>query len=123
MDILVTAEFDSVDLADLASHKVRHLDGVNRVDIIKNRFARGDGDEIESVLPVTPIGSGYSNLGISFTANLVPVAYGPDIYHNETNEKRDALLKAEVADSAAAAKVSSILTSQGGRHVKVIDEK
>lgn len=123
MDIFVTAEFDSVDLADLASHKVRHLDGVKNVDIIKNRLAKDKDDEIESVLPVTPIGSGYSNLSLSFAADLVPEAYGPDIYNNETNKRRDALLKAEVIDSAAAAKVSSILTSQGGRHVKVANQR
>lgn len=123
MDISVTAEFDSVDLADLASHKVRHLDGVKRVDIIKNRFSKDDGNEIEGVLPVTPIGSGYSNLGISFAADLVPAAISADIYNNEIGTRRDALLKADVIDSAAAAKVSAILTSQGGRHVKVNNER
>lgn len=124
MDIYVTAEFDSVDLADLASGRVRNLAGVTGVEIIPNRFSKHEGG-YEASLPLMPT-PGFANMGFLSMGTLypVPVAYGiggkveDDI---EPNHRHDALLKVNMDDENACSRVTSILRGIGGRSIKVIN--
>jgi len=123
MEIYVTAEFDSVDLADLASSRVRNISGVTGTEVLRNRLSEYDGDA-EAATPIIPPAAGFANMGVIPAGSLynVPFAYSFDGVAGDRFEpahRRDALLKVETSDESVAGQVSSVLTNVGGRNVRV----
>lgn len=125
MSVYAVAEFDSVDLADLASGKVRDMRGVVGIEILKNRYAARAEDKNDTTLPIIPAGAGWSYtsgmaIGPSYS---IPFSRGFDGESGENFEpaqRRDALLKVETEDQETARKVSYILRNLGGRGVSIV---
>ncbi|CDZ23576.1 hypothetical protein CCDG5_0438 [[Clostridium] cellulosi] len=125
MSIYTVAEFDSVDLADLASGKVRDMQGVVGIEVLRNRFAARAEDENDTTLPFIPVGTGWS-----YTSGIgggpfysIPFSRGFDDESGENFEpsrRRDALLKVETKDQETAQTVSYILRNLGGRGVSIV---
>lgn len=122
MDIYVTAEFDSVDLADLASGRVRNLPGVTGVDVIPKHSSERDGG-YEAALPFWQV-PGSANLSFFSMSTLYPVPVGVGLNYKddvEPNLNREAILKVRVDDENVCPRVTSILRSIGGRSIKVVN--
>ena len=125
MGTFVVAEFDSVDLADLAIGRLRNVPGIIETEVLRNRFAAEAEDDTESVLPIIPAGAGWS-----FTSGIaagpfypIPAVAGTDggsDWHFEPSHRQDALLRVKIRDDKAASQTSAVLRNIGGRSVRVI---
>jgi hypothetical protein len=125
MGIFVAAEFDSVDLADLAIGRLHNVPGIIGTEVLRNQFAAEADDDTEAVLPIIPSGAGWS-----FTSGMAagPLYAAPAVVgsndssdgHFEPARRQDALLRVETSDENAAGQISSILRNIGGRSVRVM---
>jgi hypothetical protein len=127
MNVFVAAEFDSVDLADLAAGRLRDIQGVTGLEVLLNRFASKDDDDLDARPMIIPAGSGFSYVGGpgAGSYNPIPLSYGYNGTSNEQFEparRRDALLKVQTSDGNAARMVSSILRGVGGRNLRIFQQ-
>ena len=125
MGIFVAAEFDSVDLADLAVGKLRNVSGIIGTEILRNQFAAEADDDTEAVLPIIPSGVGLSPASGMAAGPLyaVPVMVGSNDRtdeHFEPARRQDALLRVETRDDNVAGQISAVLRNIGGRSVRVM---
>lgn len=122
METTVTAEFDSVDLADLASGRVRAVDGVTGVEVLGHDPGGGYGaGAVNALFPFFQVGTtaSYSGIPPVYGAAGVP-AYGmrnQDM--RETELRREALLQATVISETAARSAGALMRSLGGRRVHI----
>lgn len=125
MRIYITAEFESVDMADLASGRVRDIPGVSNIEVLRNRFAAQAEDENVTATPFIASGAGWSytngmGAGPFYTIPFsLDFGAGNDEYF-EPARRRDALLKVEVNSENTAKRVSSLLRSIGGRGITIV---
>jgi hypothetical protein len=123
----VTAEFDSVDLADLASGRAKKVPGVSGIQVLGNRIAAISAEDDKRITgsPIVPVVSALSYPGVigfgSFYNLPVQMNF---IEANDKNyepaERRDALLSVEMDDDGNMTKVSDILRNVGGRNVRIV---
>jgi hypothetical protein len=123
----VTAEFDSVDLADLASGRAKKVPGVSGIQVLGNRIAAISVEDDKRITgsPIVPVVSALSYPGVigfgSFYNLPVQMNF---IEANDKNyepaERRDALLSVEMDDDGNMTKVSDILRNVGGRNVRIV---
>jgi hypothetical protein len=123
----VTAEFDSVDLADLASGRVRNIPGVSGIQVLGNRIAEKSAKNDKGLFasPVVPVVSGLSYPGVMGFGSFynLPTPFSFNVSGNEEYEpaeRRDALLSVEMETDNNVTKVSSILRNVGGRNVRLV---
>lgn len=119
MSVTIEAEFDIVDLADLASGRVKHIPGVQKTWVINSKTEQSRG------LP-DPMSNPYLGTNITLQSIYFPsayptaqFAYGPVDKDYEPGESRTALLKAEVRSKESARQVASVLSNLGGRNIRV----
>lgn len=115
METTVTAEFDSVDLADLAAGRVRGLDGVTGVEV--QGGADGADGETDAVFIVPPATGAFLSTGMPYAAPAVPAVL--DARDTGPERRREAFLKASVLSDEAARNVSALLRNLGGRQIRV----
>ncbi len=116
METVVTAEFDSVDLADLASGRVRGLDGVTGVEM--RGGAHGAPGETDVAFAVAPASGMFSTTGMPYTALAVPAVWDVrETQDTESGRRREAFLKVTVLSDEAARSVSALLRNLGGRRI------
>jgi hypothetical protein len=127
MKTYVAAEFDSVDLADLASHKVRRLNGIIGVEVTPNRFADQNrhSDGYAALPYAAPSGSPYGSG--SLAAGFIGVIPSDTIpFDNRSNTgpepslRQDALLRVEVGAERTVKETSAVLRNTGGRNIQII---
>jgi hypothetical protein len=124
MKFSVTAEFDSVDMADIASGRIRSIQGIINMEVLLNRYAAQKDDDSGAALPVIPTGAAWMNTGASPVGAFYPLAFIPgfDGHSSEKFEparRRDVLLKIEAISEISAKQISSVLRNVGGRNVRV----
>lgn len=122
METVVTAEFDSVELADLASGRVRGLDGVTGVEVRGGAHgahdAHGAPGETDVAFAVAPASGMFSTTGMPYTAPAVPAVWDVrETQDTESGRRREAFLKVTVLSDEAARSVSALLRNLGGRRV------
>lgn len=125
MSIFAAAEFDSVDLADLATGRIRGIQGVKDAEVLRNRFAAQMDDEDKATPTFIPAGAGWSYSSAMGVGPFysIPFSRGFDDESGNNFEparRRDTLLKVEVSDEDTARKVCSVLRSIGGRSVSIV---
>lgn len=127
MNTYVTAEFDSVDLADLAAGRIDDIGGVIDSKVLRNRFeleAEENDDDFNFPISSTYFGSSYTGappLGI-----FIPSYDSEGVFRDGTGnknyepaERRDAQLRVTVDNSKTADEVSARLRSIGGRNIQI----
>lgn len=123
----VTAEFDSVDLADLASGRAKKVPGVSGIQVLGNRIAAISVEDDKRITgsPIVPVVSGLSYPGVIGFGSFynLPVQMNfieANDKSYEPAERRDALLSVEMDDDINMTKVSDILRNVGGRNVRIV---
>lgn len=124
MNFSVAAEFDSVDMADLASGRIRSIPGIISLEVLRNRYAAESDDNSGVILPPTPTGATWANMGVFpggayYPTSLVPDFNGHSSEEYEPARRRDALLKIVTTSETTANRVSSVLRNVGGRNVRI----
>ena len=124
MNFSVAAEFDSVDMADLASGRIRSIPGIISLEVLRNRYAADSDDDSDVILPPTPTGAPWTNMGVFPGGAYYPISFSSELsgHSNEEYEpahRRDALLKIVTTSETTAKRVSSVLRNVGGRNVRV----
>ena len=121
MKTFVFAEFDSVDLADLASRRVRSIDGILEIEVVPNRFAGKDRGDRFIVPYLAPTGTSTTMTGFAGVASIYES--GLDIRNDdapETERRQDAELRTEVGSERSAKAAAAVLRNTGGRNVRII---
>ena len=117
MSQMVSAEFESVDLAELAARNVRYkFEGVSKIKI---RYRAMEHEEYHFITPVVFTNITYGNGYID--------AYGAGaLYYkepnNETEESQTGTLMIE-AEAVSAKRIASYLRGLGGIKIKISDAK
>ncbi len=113
----LTAEFESVDLAELAIKKTKELcSGIKNVKIIKNKPNKKDFFEGSNAL-----------FNINVSSSMLPLSYtfySPRQYYSEidnNNKQRDTSVTIEIkCTNEELDRISQIITSLGAMSVKKI---
>lgn len=110
----IKAEFDSVDLAERAAHRIRReFDGIRQMDIYARKFHDGFYDASRIVQP----GSPNAKLGYSVRAVYAPVNFFDTHYGRETGRRRTATLDLRI-ESNSPAPAAGRIRNLGGLSVE-----
>ena len=117
----ITADFDSVDRAELAVAKLRRSIGHIRIDVGGDRIGSTPADAPVSALAYYPrqaeMGADEQNPGLYNMANRVIFTsdvMGLPIYHDNPTTVR------VTVDAADAMRTRALLLNAGGRHLRVL---
>lgn len=126
MSVYTSAEFDSVDMADLAAGRVRKIDGILNTQVEKNRFDKngGERDETPAFIPGAagwPYSGGMS-AGPFYTLPAASAFDSETGGHFEPEHRRDVLLRVKARDDRCAGKAASVLRNLGGHDVCITRE-
>lgn len=110
----ISAEFESVDLAELAARNIRYrFEGITRIRI---RYRAGSGEYDTSI----PVAVANNSLGVGF-----PQAYDSVLYYDtpqtEIDQNRSSLLLVEAGERSAE-RIAAYLRGLGGLGIKISDE-
>lgn len=110
----VSAEFDSVDMAELAARNVRYkFEGISKIKI----KYRSIEDNSYLVLPSASAMNG--TLGLDYPQSYGAIAFDGE-EHTEADENRSSRLLIEASDHSSA-RIASYLRGLGGIGIKVTD--
>ncbi|HEX3027028.1 MAG TPA: hypothetical protein VHR42_07355 [Clostridia bacterium] len=117
MSVIVSAVFDSEDLADLAAARVkREVSGIESISIVENRYANEHQPSQSYIIT----GGQYTNYYRSYApVPVFPLDDDSSINYYEPAERQDALLRMEV-DNGGSKIISSMLRNMGGRQIRQI---
>lgn len=124
MSNVITAEFDSLDLAEIAASRIRHQNGIEDIKISKNRFSRDNHNDVFEdtpaiLAPTLPLNGGYSNANIAAPVEFT--ASGNSVSSSEIGKREEAYITVHAEDMKTARSISASLTSSGGRKVRIIE--
>lgn len=118
MSAVIRAVFESVDLADIASGRLkRTVNGIRNIRIKENRYSverHLSHDQVDTIIPAFP-------QNISSSQGALPVILPDSIFHDgrtEVSERKDALLEAETEDYSAET-TARLLRSVGGTQIRI----
>lgn len=124
MSLLIYAQYDSVDAAEIAARRLRHtLPDVRIAGISRNRYADNSQETtvfaIPSVSPTEGAASG-GVAGIPYVAVMTDSLQDKDF---EPSMRDDAALRVETDNPGTARKAVSVLRNMHGREIHVVDKK
>ena len=124
MSLLIYAQYDSVDAAEIAARRLRHtLPDVRIAGISHNRYA---DDSRETTVFAVPPANQPEGMSGGFLTGIPYVAYMADSLQDrefEPSMRDDAALRVETDSPAAARKAVSVLRNMHGREIHVLDKK
>jgi hypothetical protein len=122
MESYIAAEFDSVDFADLASGRVRDIQGVTETKVQKNQFADERDSRYSSNYPVISPFNYAPFMGSTQLYPLLSVDTWMNTYNSnyEPSRRIDAQLIVKTDSDTAARRVTNLLLSIGGRNVHAV---
>ena len=122
MSAVIRAVFESVDLADIASGRLkRTVNGIRNIRIKENRYSVErllSHDEIDTIFPAFP-------QNFSSSQGALPVILPDSTFHDdrtEVSERKDALLEAETEDFSAET-TARLLRSIGGTQIRITKDR
>ena len=124
MSLLIYAQYDSVDSAEIAARRLHHtLPDVRIAGISRNRYTDDSQETTVFALPPLNQPEGISNGGM---AGIPYVTYMTDSLSDkefEPSMRDDAALRVETDNPSAARKAVSVLRNMHGREIHVVDKK
>lgn len=121
MKTFVSAEFDSVDMADLASGRVRSTRGVIGLEVLQNKLSNNNEHDHWILPPIMSSSSSSSIPGVVPVVPLYTTSFDSGARSDfEPARRRDALLRVQVTDDKSAQQVSSVLRNIGGLCITIM---
>lgn len=121
MSLLIYAQYDSVDAAELGAMRLKNrVGGIRVAGISKNHYA---DDSEETTLSLFPNYTGGGD-PYPYAGNMIS-PYGMFLSESarddriETGERDDSFLRVEAEDVETARRVASVLRSTGGREIRI----
>jgi hypothetical protein len=122
MSTFVLSVFESEDLADLASGRIRRaVPGIRGVRVRKNRYASpaGPGSEYDWDMPVYPVAAQNLTTYPAGMPAVSPFGIHAGAWNGiETTRREDVLLEVETEEYSAES-VARLLRSVGGRQIRI----